>query len=190
MNIYILLAHPNSLSFNGAIADKYYQTAVEMGHNVRIQRLGEMRFDPILHNGYKTIQPLEPDLLQAQENIKWCQHWVIVYPQWWGSVPAILKGFFDRVMLPDFAYKYHTDNPLWNKLLKGKTAHVITTCDAPSLYVRLKYRNSDISAVRYAVLNFCGISKVKVTRIDRLKYRDERAKIAILQKITSKIVRP
>lgn len=170
MNIYILLAHPDKESFNGRLADTYAQAAEAKGHNVRMQKLGEMKFDPILWKGYKEIQELEPDLKTAQANILWCEKWVIFYPIWWGAVPAIFKGFLDRTLYSGFAYKYHTNDPLWDKLLKGRRAHVVTTCDAPRLWIWWMYRNSDINAVRNATLKFCGFSPVKVTRIGRLKY--------------------
>ena len=59
-------------------------------------RLGDLRFDPVLREGYQQVQALEPDLLQAQANILWAEHLVLVYPIWWGGIPALLKGFFDR----------------------------------------------------------------------------------------------
>lgn len=170
MRIYLLLAHPDSVSFNGALADAYAEAALAAGHEVRRQNIGELTFDPILWKGYREIQALEPDLIAAQENIRWCERWVIFYPVWWGSVPGLLKGFFDRVLCADFAYKYHEKDPFWDKLLKGRSAHVVTTSDAPTLWLWLQYRNSDVNAVRRGTLEFCGFSPVRVTRIDRVKY--------------------
>jgi len=82
MKIFVLLGHPDAGSFNGRIADRYVEAAVKAGHEVRVQKLGELRFDPILHQGYKTIQPLEPDLLISQQHLLWCDKWVIIYPLW------------------------------------------------------------------------------------------------------------
>lgn len=169
MKIYLLLAHPDKDTFNGQLADAYEAAARRNGHEVRRQNLGELHFDPILWKGYKQIQELEPDLRQAQDNISWCQHWVIVYPVWWGSVPALLKGFFDRVLCSGFAYQYHLRGPFWDKLLKGRSAHLITTSDAPALWLWWQYHNSDVNTVRRATLNFCGIAPVAVTRIGRVK---------------------
>ncbi|MFW5761753.1 MAG: NAD(P)H-dependent oxidoreductase [Cyclobacteriaceae bacterium] len=83
------------------------------GHEVRTQCLGDLSFDPILWKGYKEIQELEPDLKYAQECIKWSDKWVIIYPIWWGSVPALLKGFMDRTLYSGFAYKYHKGGFFW-----------------------------------------------------------------------------
>lgn len=169
MKIYLLLGHPDGASFNGALADAYEEEARAQGHAVRRQDLGALAFDPVLHHGYGEIQPLEPDLRAAQANIEWCEHWVVIYPVWWGSVPALLKGFFDRVLLPEFAFRYHDDDPMWDKLLKGRSGHVITTSDGPNLWTLLAYRNSDIAAVKTATMGFCGFKPVKVTRFGRIK---------------------
>lgn len=168
--IYILLAHSDKDSFNGALADVYEEKMKAAGHEIRRQNLGEMHFDPILHKGYHEIQPLEPDLLKAQEYISWCNKWVIFYPVWWGSVSALFKGFLDRTLLPGFAFKYHEKDPMWDKLLKGRSAHIITTSDGPSWWLFLVYRNSDLNTIKRAVLHFCGISPVRVTRIGNMRH--------------------
>ena len=181
MKIYLLLGHPDKESFNGQIADAYCKTALTNGHEVRIQRLGEMTFDPILWKGYKGIQELEPDLKKAQENILWCNKWVIVFPLWWGAVPALLKGFIDRTLHSGFAYKYHKHDPFWDKLLVGRSAEIISTCDAPWWWVWWTYRNGDLNSLKRATLHFCGITPVKTTRISRVRFlntEDREKKIA------------
>jgi putative NADPH-quinone reductase len=62
---------------------------------------------------------------------------VWIHPVWWGGLPAITKGFIDRLFLPGMAYKYRDNSILWDKLLKGKTARIITTLDQPGWYYRL-----------------------------------------------------
>lgn len=185
MNIYILLAHPDKNSFNGRLADAYEQKMLLAGHQVRRQNIGEMQFDPVLWKGYSVIQQLEPDLQQTQENILWCQKWVIIYPVWWGSVPAIFKGLLDRVLLPGFGFKYHEKDPFWDKFLGKRSAHVITTSDAPPIWLWWQYSNSDIKAIKKATLEFCGIKPVKVTRIGRVKYLDEEKRSKIIKDIAA-----
>jgi len=143
-----------------------------------------MKFDPILWKGYKAIQELESDLKTAQENILWCEKWVIIYPIWWGSMPAILKCFFDRTLYSGFAYKYHTTDPFWDKLLKGRSADLITTCDAPKWWIWWKYRNSDLNSIKRATLEFCGFKPVRVMRIDRLRYKNDLERNKILLKVS------
>lgn len=183
MNIFLLLGHPDKASFNGALATAYDEAATSAGHTVRRQNLGDMTFDPILWHGYDHIQALEPDLLAAQDNIIWCDHWVIIYPIWWGSVPALLKGFFDRALYSGFAYRYHEQDPMWDGLLGGRSAQVITTSDAPRIWTFFAYRNSDLGTVKYATLQFCGIKPVKVMRLDRMKDLTEAERAHYLDRV-------
>lgn len=182
MRIYLILGHPDKDTFNGKLADLFEQTAVAEGHEVRRHNLGELTFDPVLWQGYKTIQQLEPDLLVAKENITWCEKLVIIYPMWWGSLPALLKGFIDRVFHPGFAFKYHDQGPFWDKLLKGRSAHVICTSDAPWWWLWLRYRNSDKHTLREAILEFCGIRPVVFRRIGNMKNLREEQRTRLREK--------
>lgn len=187
MKIYLLLGHPDKETFNGQIADAYYKTALQKGHEVRFQRLGDMSFDPILWKGYKTNQELEPDLRQAQQNIMWCNKWVIIFPLWWGNLPALLKGFIDRTLSSGFAYKYHDHDPFWDKLLKGRSAEIISTCDAPFWWIWWQYRNSAINALKRATLNFCGLTPVVSTHISRVRHLSQAQRQRRIQRICDRI---
>lgn len=190
MKIYILLAHPDKGSLNGAFADAYEQAARAIGHDVRRQNIGEMNFDPILWKGYKETPELETDLKQAQQNISWCQRWVIFYPIWWGSVPALFKGFIDRTLYPGFAFKYHRDDPFWDKLLKGRSAQLFTTSDAPWYWIYFQYRNSDVNTVKRATLQFCGINPVKIVRFSGVRWTDEKKRAAWITTVRNSVPKP
>jgi putative NADPH-quinone reductase len=145
----------------------------ESGDLVEILHLGNLTFDPILHNGYQKIMPLEPDLVRAQELIKACTKLVICYPQWWGSGPALLKGFIDRIFLPGFAFKYRTNGSLWDKLLMGRSAELWLMSDSPRFWFIIKYWNSPIKWLKTATLDFCGFSPIKVNVVDRIRFLSE-----------------
>ncbi|MDO7903553.1 NAD(P)H-dependent oxidoreductase [Pseudomonas sp. K1(2024)] len=159
--ILVVLGHPSSDSFCAALGQTYVQAASEAGHEVRILDLPALAFDPVLHEGYRQIQPLEPDLRQAQEQILWAEHLVFVYPIWWGGIPALLKGFFDRVFLPGFAFKYRKDSAFPEQLLKGRTAHLLVTMDTPPWYYRWVYRMPGLHQMRKTTLAFCGIKPTR-----------------------------
>jgi len=129
--ILIINGHPNSDSYCHALAHAYKEAAMKGGNEVWLMNTNELKFQQNLEHGYSKRTELEPDLLVAQQKITWADHLVIIHPVWWGSVPAQLKGFFDRVLLPGFAFKYREKGLLWDKLLAGKTGHVIYTTDTP-----------------------------------------------------------
>lgn len=167
--ILLIVGNPARRSFDDALAEAYASGARSVGADVRCLRLRELVFDPVLHEGYRRTQDLEPDLRTAQAEIIWAQHLVLIYPVWWGSVPALLKGFLDRVLLPGYAFRHHEKDPFWDRLLEGRSAHLIATSDAPAFWIRLAYRNCDAIMLKKAVLGFCGISPVGLTRIGRLQ---------------------
>ncbi|MEI6758417.1 MAG: NAD(P)H-dependent oxidoreductase [Chlorobium sp.] len=167
--ILIILGHPSSKSFCGALADAYEKGAKAAGHEVQRISLGTLSFDPILHNGYATIQPLEPDLLAAQAALIRAQHIVFVYPVWWGAMPALLKGFIDRVFLPGFAFKFHDNSMRWDRLLSGRSAHLLVTMDTPPWYFRWVNHMPGHHQMRRTILGFCGIKPVIISNFGPIK---------------------
>lgn len=160
--VFILLGHPDTDSLSNRMANAYEEGALAGGHEVRRMNVGEMTFDPILRKGYKVIQALEPDLRTFQENVKWCDHFVIVYPNWWSAMPALLKGLFDRAWVPGFAYNFYKDGRLgWVKRLKGKTGRIIMLANTHPLMTWLFFGEFTNELAR-ATLAFSGITPVKV----------------------------
>jgi len=162
-NILVILGHPDKDSFCGALARAYIESTRTTDSDVRELQLGELKFDPTLWKGYNRIQELEPDLVNAQELIQWSNHLVFVYPNWWGSMPALMKGFFDRVFLPSFAFKYRENSSRCDKLLSGRTAHLIVAMDTPPWYYRWIFRSPGHNQMKRTILGFCGIKVVKIS---------------------------
>lgn len=169
--IFILVGNPCLEGFTGELADAYEQEARSGGHEVKRLNLGELQFDPILHRGYEVIQPLEPDLLKVQECVRWADHLVILYPNWWTSMPALLKGMFDRMWLPGFAFSFDKKTHSVVELLKGKTARVIVVDGARSPFMtRLKYGDYT-NEISRGILGFSGLD-VHVTTMGPCEHPD------------------
>lgn len=163
MNIYIVIGHSGHQRFAHSLAEEYARGAIEVGATVRIIALDQISFDPILHEGYSKIQELEPDLKQAQDNILWADHLVFIYPLWWGSFPAILKGFIDRVILPGVCFKFIKGKKIPQKLLAGKRGRVIITADADFWLGRFLPAVLHFLSSRLSIWGFTGVSPVRMT---------------------------
>jgi putative NADPH-quinone reductase len=167
--VLVILGHPATNSFCGALANSYSEGAKAAGNEVQFISLGRLSFDPILHNGYNTIQELELDLVAAKEAITWAQHIVFVYPIWWGAMPALLKGFIDRIFLPGFAFKYREGSQFWDRLLSGRSAHLLVTMDTPPWYFRWIYRMPGHNQMKRTILEFSGIKPVTISSFGPIK---------------------
>ncbi|BCD83994.1 NAD(P)H dehydrogenase (quinone) [Pseudomonas solani] len=179
--ILMIFGSPKGNSLCNALGEAYAQGARSEGHVVRLLKLGEMEFDPVLHQGYDQSQALEPDLLEAQRQIHWAEHLVFVYPVWWGGVPALLKGFFDRVFLPGFAFRYRGVRS-WDKLLEGRTADLLVTLDTPPWYFRWIYGAPGHRQMTRTILGFCGIKTRRLAEFAPVRPSTEEQRQAWLRK--------
>lgn len=182
-NILIINGHPNSSSFNFALAESYKKGALQADANVEIITIADLQFNPNLAYGYQKRIDLEPDLINAWEKIKKADHLVWIHPVWWGGLPALTKGFIDRLFLPGMAFQYREKSVWWDKLFKGKSARIITTLDQPSWYYSFFYSKPSINQLKKSTLEFCGVKPVKVTYVGIIKTSDEKQREKWLNKI-------
>ncbi len=181
--ILIIKGHPDNDSYNYAIAEAYKRGVNKTSSEIREINIRDLNFNPNLQYGYKKRPVLEPDLVKAQEAILWAEHLVWIYPVWWGSVPAIMKGFIDRVFHPGFAFKRREKSYFWDRYLKGKTARLICTLDQPAWYYALVYRKPSHNAMKKATLKFVGIKRVKITTVGPVRLSSEKFRKNWLRKI-------
>lgn len=148
-------------SFSYTLASHYAQKAKEKGAQVELISLRDMPFEPNAPlNGGEDDASLA-QVRKLQEAIKKCDHIAIFYPTWWYSMPAMLKGFLDRVLEPGFAFQFH-GKLLPEKLLKGRSCRSIATADGPWFYYTIIGHPGN-KIIRLS-LGLCGI-KSKGTRV-------------------------
>ncbi|KFF08548.1 NAD(P)H-dependent oxidoreductase [Flavobacterium hydatis] len=182
-NILIINGHPNPASFNFALAEAYKKGALKTEVKIETITIADLKFNPNLQFGYQKRTELEPDLLESWDKIKRADHLVWIHPVWWGGLPAITKGFIDRLFLPGMAFQYRENSVWWDKLLKGKTAHIITTLDQPGWYYRLFFGRPSVNQLKKSTLEFCGITPVKVSYIGVIKTSDNNQREKWLTKV-------
>jgi NAD(P)H dehydrogenase (quinone) len=89
-------------------------------------------------------------------------------------MPALLKGFIERVFLPGFAFEYRENSPFWDRLLTGRSAHLLVTMDAPPWYYRWAYRMPGHNQMKRMILEFSGIKPVKITSFGPMRGSTDR----------------
>lgn len=159
--ILVLDGHPDALSLCAKLAERYRAGALAAGFEVMSICVRDLQFDPILHAGYRQPQPLERDLILAQENIRACDHLVIVTPLWWAGLPGLFKGFIDRTFIRGFSHAFDPVKKVPEKLLLGRSATVIYTQGAPFFYSWLFVGDAFWKMLRKGVLEFSGFSPVR-----------------------------
>jgi len=181
--IVIINGHPDRESFSHALQQAYKTGALSSNNMVEEITLSDMEFSPILQYGYRKRTDLEPDLLTAWNKILQADHLVLIFPTWWGSMPALMKGFFDRMFLPGFAFEYQEKSPFPKKLLKGKTSEIIITMDTPVWYYKWILGNTGVKLLKNSILSFCGIKNVRTTYLAVMKTSDDRQRKTWLSKV-------
>lgn len=124
----IIYAHPNSESLNHHFKEIVIENLTKSGHEIIVRDLYELEFNPVLSMSDMIDQmkgTLEEKILAEQEYISWAENIIFIYPIWWTGMPAIMKGYIDRIFTYGFAYRY--DQGIQKGLLTGKSAIIINT---------------------------------------------------------------
>ena len=183
MKIVIINGHPDRESFNHALHKAYKTGALSAGNGVEEIILSDMEFSTNLRFGYRKRTDFEPDLLNAWDKIQQADHLVLIFPMWWASMPALMKGLFDRIFLPGFAFEYQEKSPFPKQLLKGKTSEIITTMDTPVWYYKWVLGNPGIKLLKNSILGFCGIKNKRTTCLSVIKTSDDKQRQKWLSRI-------
>ncbi|WP_369694315.1 NAD(P)H-dependent oxidoreductase [Methanosarcina sp. KYL-1] len=180
MKILYIYAQQEPKSFNAALKDTALAALKEKGHEVKLSDLYAMNFNPVLTEGdftdrkkpdifkpfFEAIQASKtgafaPDILAEMEKVKWADLLIFQFPIYFTSMPAILKGWIDRVLAPGFSFNPITKNTYETGLLKGKSAMIVTTTGTPQeLYVEGGVHgdlNRHLESVTHCVFEFMGM---------------------------------
>jgi NAD(P)H dehydrogenase (quinone) len=162
-NIAIVVGHPGRDSYCEALGEAYKRGAESGGHAAKLFVLGRMNFDAILREGYRREQVLEPDLVAARQALQASDHLVFVFPLWCGDMPAIMKGFIERVLQPDLLKIQAAGGKASWKIFKGKSARVILTMGMPGLIYRWYFGAHALKLLKRNILHLVGIKPVRST---------------------------
>lgn len=182
--ITVILAHPWHGSFNKAIVDTLVSKYKAEGKEFQIIDLHKDNFNPSYDEkdlaNYNKGTSDDPLVLKYQEMLRNTSELILVFPIWWGTMPAILKGFFDKVMLLNFAFNYENG---WNPLLGIDKGAVITTSQSPTAMYKTEIEDCMIPHM----LGGIGVSNVKWFNCENVSKSEREHKTQFLNILKEKM---
>nr|WP_314840590.1 NAD(P)H-dependent oxidoreductase [uncultured Microbacterium sp.] len=159
MTALVIDGHPHAESLTASLARRY----AEAHGDAQLLALRDLDFDPHLRFGYRRRMELEPDLVDARRALHAADTVVVLAPLWWGSVPALLKGFFDRALLPQQEYRY-AKSGMPQGLLTTPRGRFFLLADTPWFLAAVTGLPAQTHVVRNT-LKFCGVRSVRTHRM-------------------------
>lgn len=191
MKTLVVVAHPNPASFNkNGIVETVVEALKEKNHEIIVRDLYELNFNPVLSGadfGAFAAGTVPTDIQTERDHISWASNIVLVYPVWWIGRPAIMQGYFDRVL--GFNFAFTVDENGARGLLKTEKAIVINTAGTPEfIYDAWPDSKQLISRpVAEGVLGYCGIQNVKQLSFFGIAGSSDEQRATILAEIRSEI---
>ncbi|MGG0343641.1 NAD(P)H-dependent oxidoreductase [Priestia megaterium] len=187
----IVYAHPNPESLNHSILDTAVNTLKKNGHEVTVRDLYELNFQPVLKPEDKEAMKAGKtpnDIKTEQEFISESDAITFIYPIWWTGLPAILKGYVDRVFAYGFAYMPGAEGIV--KLLKGKKGLIINTHGTPTeVYDEIGMTAGLKVTSDVGIFDFTGIETVEHLLFGSIGYLEEEAYKGMLTRVEDTINR-
>ncbi len=172
--IVIIQGHPDPRGncYCHALEASYVKGAREGGHEVKQISVSTLVL-PILRTKEEFAgEDISPGIQRCQENISWAEHLIIIYPLWLGTMPALLKAFFEQVFRYGFAIGLEEGNKMPKGLLTGKTSRIIVTMGMPSLIYRWFFGAHSLKSLERNILKLSGIWPVKESLIGSVDSKD------------------
>lgn len=181
MNHLFVYAHPRKESFNHAILETAVQALQEKGHEVIVRDLYEMEFQPVVSSN-EILGGIGEDIVQEQEYLKWADVITFIYPIWWTGLPAIMKGYIERVFTYGFAYRYVKGEQMG--MLKGKKAIIINTQGkSHAQYAASGMDKALLLTSDKGIFEYCGIKVLHHEFFESVPSSDEATRTAWLKQV-------
>ena len=160
--IVIIQGHPDIAKIHlcHALANAYADGAKAAGHAIHRIEVADLQF-PMLRLQYEFENgPVPSAVVPAQQAIAAADHLLIIFPLWLGAMPGLLKGFFEQVFRPRFAFQT-SSRGFPQKRLKGKSARIVITMGMPAVIYRWYFGAHGLKNLKRNILGFCGIGPVR-----------------------------
>ena len=184
MKTLIIFNHPREGSFCSAIREAVKSGLKKGGHQCKVINLDKDGFDPVMREkdlkafatagriGPDGLEGVDPIILRYMKKLRWAEHIVMIFPIWWMTMPAMMKGFIDKVIFPGIAYKME-DSKLVSTLSGLKHVTVISTMNTPGEVYRDIFGNSLEGSLIKGTFNQIGIHDVRWICLEMVKQRGD-----------------
>ena len=188
MRVNIIFNHPYKGSYYHAILESVKQGLSKAGHEVDVINLDHDQFNPVMTAedllAFRNKKSMDPQALEYIQRIKSADHLVFIFPIWWELMPALMKGFIDKVIFPGEAYDYTSSGYGMITLMDNlKSATVITTMNTPAIMYKLIYGNAIKMSLIKGTLKKSGIKHVKWLSLNMVKASSSEKREKWLKKI-------
>jgi putative NADPH-quinone reductase len=160
--IVVIQGHPDPTGNHllNAMADAYAGGATTAGHEVRRIEVARLEFPLLRTQEEFESGSVPPSLIQSQDDMRWAEHWLFLFPLWHGTMPALLKGFLEHIFRPGFAMEYRKDG-FPRRLLAGRSARIVVTMGMPALMYRWYFGAYGLRGFERSMLSFAGIKPIR-----------------------------
>jgi putative NADPH-quinone reductase len=160
----IIQGHPDSAGprLLHAMADAYAEGAAAAGHEVRRIEVAKLEFQLLRTQVEFETGVIPATLVRPQEDMRWAEHWLFLFPLWHGTMPALLKGFLEHIFRPGFAMEYKKEG-FPKRLLAGRSARIVVTMGMPVLLYRWYFGAYGVRGFERSMLSFAGIRPIHET---------------------------
>lgn len=192
MRVVVVVAHPNPGSFGQAIATTAVVALREAGHDVTVLDLYAERFRTAMtraeRQAYHTDQPiLDPMVGRHADVVNQAEALVFVYPTWWSTVPAILKGWLERVMVPGVGFVFDAKHRVRPGLMHVRKVVGISTYGASWPYVKAINDNGRRTLMRALRLNTALRTRRSWLALYKMDRTTDAQRAAFLQRVERKL---
>jgi NAD(P)H dehydrogenase (quinone) len=190
MKAAIIFNHPYEGSYCSAILQSVTTGLNRAGHTVDLFHLDNDEFDPVMRakdlKAFKDGAPCDPKVIAYRERLSEVDHLIFIFPVWWELMPAMTKGFIDKVIFPGVAYDYdHSGRypKMIKRFHKIQSITLITTMNTPSLVYRLVFGNAIKRALFAGTFWKLGYKNRKWISFNMVKFVKEEKRIKWLEKL-------
>ena len=190
MKVAIVFNHPYEGSYCAAILNSVKAGLTKSGHTIDVLHLDNDDFDPVMRGrdlkAYRDGAPCDPQVINYRERLQEAEHLILIFPIWWELMPAMTKGFIDKVIFPGVAYD-HDHSTKYNKMVKRfnhlNNITLITTMNTPSFIYRLMFGNAIKKAVFTGTFWKLGYKNRKWISFNMVKFVKQEKRTKWLNKL-------